>query len=324
MVFRSHFSWALSRLVFLVLLCFSLLLSQASNIAAQSSGIEIKSFEIRTLADDRVITDTTSLSAGTAYRILFTVNVGPGIKEPAKFQTELGLFKDRYWTLLNSYEGIDTNTWQPGQPQFEFNASKSGSFNMELQGVIPRDFIEIPPSNPGGETLHKSKSINLLKGSFISGSDFMQPKSFSVTDVILRDYISLIDKLDADLAKTNANGDYIKLVSKIRTLAVSSADNGYATRAIQLLQIVPPADEWPGPSPNYKWLWIVLGILAFLIVVLLILIIRQKDTSASILKDVRAEANELEKALIIINQTCPPDLVDDIEKIKNRLKEIGG
>lgn len=276
-------------------------------------------------------TDVTEghLMAGDTYTVSFTVNVGVDLADNTLIlSTPMEKVGDRYWQLENAYEGVDTELWQPGLPQIEFNVVE-GDAEFTLRGSVPSDYTS--QELPNEEYLHFPKSISLVQLSLGPEGDPLGERSLIVKDQAILAYEqTLADKAlllqEATTDPNEADPKYVKLVEDIIDRAEDLGERGYVEDAKDLLDTLPiSVSGFPIPVSEESFLPYLIGIvvLAVILIVSVALFLRARANSSFIRQQVDEEAGRLDVLSVRISK-IDKQLGEDIEQVKEQLERIIG
>ena len=276
-------------------------------------------------------TDVTEghLMAGDTYTVSFTVNVGVDLADNTLIlSTPMEKVGDRYWQLENDYEGVDTELWQPGLSQIEFNVVQ-GDAEFILEGSVPSKYTQ--ESLPNEEYLHFPKSISLVQLSLGPEGDQLGERSLIVKDQAILAYEqTLADKelllQEATTDPNEADPKYVKLVEDVIDRAEDLYANGYVENAKDLLDTLPiSVSGFPIPVSEESSLPYLIGIivLAVILIVSVALLLRARANSSFIRQQVDEEAGRLDVLSVRISK-IDKQLGEDVEQVKEELERIIG
>jgi hypothetical protein len=282
--------------------------------------IEVKSFEIKTM-DNRPVTNE-ALVAGASYRVSLSLAVGPGIKEKGILETGLTKSEDRYWTLIGRYQGIDTSKWQPGLNKIEFDASVQGTFQIEIVGMIPKDYNEHRLDT--GEMLHLKRNISVMKMSLSSGV-LLDERALPVIDDSLQKYNAKLAAVTSNVEKekSSVNPQFIDFVNSTINLSKQNADAGYTDKAVASLNTI-PQPPWVKSDSSSIIPWILLGVAILFVLLFILLYVRSRNNGAMVRRQAEEQARKLTLLEPRIRTSLPPNLNREITNIKESLNNIGG
>ncbi len=285
------------------------------SLADQPQAVQLSNFQISTL--DGTSVGSQNLMAGATYDIKFTLEIASGVNNQVVLKTDLGVYGDHYWSLVSPYSGINTSTWQPGQSQITFNAVQ-GTAQFELQGTVPTDYVLT--ALPTGETLHVSKTINLIQLSLAGGSA-LDNQTQTVIDSSIATYQSALANTQSLIKNSRADSRYIQLVNAMVTAAQNEGKAGYTERATTLLQSI-PSSGWIQPQSSNLFLWIIVGVLAVLMLVGFFLMFRARSNVDFVKKKADEQAKRLEILASRVRGIGDAALAGEITKVKQDLEEI--
>lgn len=288
-----------------------------ATVRAQVVPVKIASFQVTTV-DGRSI-GSQPLMAGAAYKVSFTLEIAAGIKDRATLKTELSRTGDRYWSMSGNYSGIDVKTWQPGQSQITFDTVE-GTLKMELQGTVPGDFVV--SEGLSGEELHIATPLSLLEVS-LPGGRVLEDKSQEVIDDAIETYRLALEKRQQLLENTGADGRYVGLVEAMIAGSQEMADRGYAASATEMLEAVPQSG-WIEPQGSSIYQWIIIGVLAVIVVIMLLSFFRSRSEGSFAKRRVDDQAKRLEILSSRARGIGDTKLSDEIDRVKKDLEEISG
>lgn len=289
--------------------------------AQQLAPATISNLKITTL-DNRPV-DGTSLMAGATYKIDFTMAVAAGLKENCTLTTSLtrASGSDRFWTLNNSYAGIDSSTWQPGEQTITFNAVQ-GTAQMELEGSVPADYTTQSLSD--GQTLHIAKNIPVVTLSLGSGT-VVANQQMEVIDSSIENFNSALSAKQGLVTTTKADPAYVSLVKALLTSAQAEAAAGRTDVAMQTLNAIPTSGWIQPPSGSTSYQWIIMGILAVLLAACVFLLIKARNELSFFRRQTDSQARNLQILAKKASRVGDPSLSAGIEQMRKEMEHsIGG
>ena len=255
-----------------------------------------------------------SLVAGGTYTFSFSVAIGTTLNDQIVMSTSLEKIGDRYWTLENNYQGVDTNTWQPGGPRVAFRAIQ-GTPKFTLAGKINSNMtLEIVKD---GKVTHFPAKVLILSIALQSTQNVLDQKILNVTDQAIIQYQNTLDTKQNLLAGSQTIPQYVTLAQGIIEQAQALAKVGYVEDATKILSIIPSSGlpSPPGVESTFLYLAIGLGFVAALFAVMFLransgksVIARQADEEAKKLDVLLVKANRIDKTLAMEIETIKKDL----------------
>jgi hypothetical protein len=305
-----------------------MVLGTATTLAEEPPLATIESYVVENIDDDTDVTEG-HLMAGGRYRVYLTIKVGVDLgNNTLILSTPMEKVGDRYWQLENDYEGVDTELWQPGLPQIEFNVVQ-GDAEFILEGSVPSKYTQ--ESLPNEEYLHFPKSISLVQLSLGPEGDQLGERSLIVKDQAILAYEqTLADKerllQEATTDPNEADPKYVKLVEDVIDRAEDLYANGYVENAKALLDTLPiSVSGFPIPVSEESFLPYLIGIvvLAVILIVSVALLLRARANSSFIRQQVDEEAGRLDVLSVRISK-IDKQLGEDVEQVKEELERIIG
>jgi len=304
-----------------------MVLGAATTLADEPPLATIESYVVENIDG----TDVTEghLMAGDTYTVSLTIKVGVDLADNTLIlSTPMEKVGDRYWQLENAYEGVDTELWQPGLPQIEFNVVQ-GDAEFTLRGSVPSDYTS--EKLPNEEDLHFPRSISLVQLSL--GPDGVQlgERKLIVKDQAIVAYEqTLADKelllQEATTDPNTAAPEYVELVQDVMDHAEDLSSKGYVEDAKALLGILPSSvSGFPIAVSEKSVVPYLIGIvvLAVILIVLVGLLLRARSNSSFIRQQVDEEAGRLDVLSVRISK-IDKHLGRDIEQVKEQLERISG
>lgn len=294
--------------------------SAAAIASAQSQVVpaRIVSLDVATL-DGTSLKDKPLMAGGT-YKFTITLEIAAGVKDRPMLETRLKRYGDRYWSLQGSYAGIDTATWQPGQPTISFNPVQ-GTARIELQGTVPDDYVI--QSLPNGDVLHTTKNLSIVRLSLASGVQ-LEEKNLQVIDKSIESYQAMLASKTKLLEGAKTDVRYGELVRSVMDKAKTLASVGYADRARDILNTIPDSG-WPSPQGSTGMvLLIAIAGLAIVVVALAVWTVRSRSASGFVIRRVDEEARKLDLVSARAKKTGDTTLATDISKVKEELEKLCG
>jgi hypothetical protein len=302
-----------------ILLSIVALLFGMLPVYAQTSSIGISNWVV--MDNERDVTHS-SLVAGDTYEVFFDVTVDVDLPDTTlTLSTPLEKAGDVYWSLENEYEGVDTDTWQPGMSSIDFSALK-GMAQFSVKGTIPPDLTKEMLEN--GEILHQVESLTLVELSI--GAELLSTIPSEVTDQAIIDYRDELDKKQDLLRAASIAPEYESLAEKVISQAEALSDEGYVQSARNLLNTLPVSVAgFPAPPSDESSLplIVVIALLAVVLLVLFFLFLRARSTSSLIRQQIDDESGRLDVLLVRVSK-LDKQLASDIEQVKEQLEKLGG
>ncbi len=314
----------LKRLLAILVLCVAsvTLLGTALVYAQTPSPAIIESYTIENIDGSNVTNGP--LMAGATYTVSFEVNVGVDLANTTLIlSTPLTKVEDIYWSLKNDYAGVDTNLWQPGQADIEFDVVK-GLAKFTLKGSVPSDYTSEKLSND--DYLHFPRNISLVRLSLGPDATLLDEFPVEVRDQAIVAYQQTMTEKASLLKTTDADPKYENLATEIIALAEGLYSKGYVEEATSLLNTLPEsASDFPTPVPegSYTIYIVIIVILAVILIAFLILFFRAKSNSSFIRQQVDEEAGKLD-VLSVRTSKIDKQLARDIDQVKEQLERISG
>ena len=312
--------------VFVLCSVLAMMLGAATTYAQPPSPAIIKSYVIQNIDGSDVTTG--HLMAGDTYTVSLEIEVGVGLANTTlALTTPLNKVGDVYWKLENDYEGVDTESWQPGRPSIEFDALQ-GIAEFTLRGSVPSDYTsEKLPSNE--EYLHFTRDISLVELSL--GEEVLGEVEIQVKDQAIVAYEqTLADKelllQEATTGPNTSDPKYVKLVEDVMDHAKDLYANGYVEDAKTLLDTLPSSvSGFPIPVSQKSFLPYIIGIavLAVILIVFAGLFLRARSNSSFVRQQVDEETGKLDVLSVRISK-IDKQLGGDIEQVKEQLERIIG
>jgi hypothetical protein len=304
-----------------------MVLGAATTLADEPPLATIESYVVENIDG----TDVTEghLMAGDTYTVSLTIKVGVDLADNTLIlSTPMEKMGDVYWRLENAYEGVDTELWQPGLPQIEFNVVE-GDAEFLLKGSVPSDYTS--EKLPNEEDLHFPRSISLVQLSL--GPDGVQlgERKLIVKDQAIVAYEqTLADKelllQEATTDPNTAAPEYVELVQDVMDRAEDLSSKGYVEDAKALLGILPSSvSGFPIAVSEKSVVPYLIGIfvLALILIVFVGLLLRARSNSSFIRQQVDEEAGRLDVLSVRISK-IDKHLGRDIEQVKEQLERISG
>jgi len=263
--------------------------------------------------------DVTSkpLVAGGTYMFSFSVAIGTTLTDQIIMSTSLEKVGDRYWTLENNYQGVDTNSWQPGGSRVAFKAIQ-GTPKFTLAGKINSNMtVEIVKD---GKTIHFPVKVPVLSIALQSTQNVLDQKIMNVTDQAIIQYQNTLNTKQNLLAGSQTIPQYATLAQGIIEQAQAIANLGYVEDATKILSVIPSSGlpSPPGVESTFLYLAIGIGVVAAIFAVMFLransgksVIVRQADEEAKKLDVLLVKANRIDKSLAM-----------EIETVKKKLEDL--
>jgi hypothetical protein len=303
------------------------LLLGATSIDAQTTPqIDITSYVIRT--QDGSIVAGSPLRADGVYMVDFEITIAVGLEDiTLTLETPMeDVVGSPYWNLENDYPGIDTRTWQQGQPSIDFQAVE-GVAQFRLMGRVPSDYtLDFLSSQEwdADEVLHFPRDIYPVK-LLIDTRDLLD-RSVEVTDQLIDTYRQTLSEKQNLLDNTDVASEYDILASEILFQAETLSDRGYLQRAKNLLDTLPDSQSgFPAPSSDESSLplIVVIAVVAVILLIFFFLFLRARSASGLIRQQVEDEAGRLDVLLVRVSK-LDKQLAGDIEQVKEQLERLSG
>jgi hypothetical protein len=182
------------------------------------------------------------LLAGDTYTVAFEVKVSADLPDTKlALTTSLEKARDVFWSLENDdeYTGVDTESWQPGQSSIEFDAVK-GTAQFTLEGTVPLTYTtEELTDGESSVTLHKVKSIPVLRLSLGTEGEVLNERSSEVVDQTILAYQQTLSEKNSLLQVASADATYSELAQDIVATAENLNSQGFVVTALALLDTLP-------------------------------------------------------------------------------------
>lgn len=218
----------------LIILLMSVLLISPSTANAQTAAV-ISNYTIES-KDGGDVTDK-PLMTGAIYTISFEVSLASTLQGTSlSLYTPLEKVEDVYWSLVNNYTGVNTDTWQPGQNTIQFDAIK-GIAEFTVTGKIPSTYTTEKLSNE--DTLHFIKPISLVVLKLSASGESLNEITSEVKDETIAAYQTELNDKKSLLQTSGADPTYNALAQEIIDLAEELSGKGYIDAAISLLEKLP-------------------------------------------------------------------------------------
>ena len=311
--------------VFALCLIF-IMLSGTSTIYAQSpSTIGVSSYAIK--SNDGSDMTSGPLMAGDTYTVSFEVTIDVDLANTTlNLQTPMEKVGDVYWYLDNDYPGVNTDTWQPGRDNIDFNAVK-GTAKFRVKGSIPSDYTWETLSVEewtGDEILHFAKPISLMTLSL--GTDVLDNRSVEVTDQTIDSYRQSLVEKENLLQTTDIDTKYRELVEGVIARAESLREDGFVQKARNLLGTIPGSISGFPTQVSEKSILpylIIIIVLAIILIAFFALYLKARSNSGFIRQQVDEEAGRLD-VLLVRASKIDRQLAGDIEQVKEQLEKLAG
>jgi hypothetical protein len=313
-----------TRFLAILVLCaaVSMLLSTATTFAQGPSPAVIESYLIQNI-DGSDVTDE-PLMAGATYTVTFEVNVGVDLANTTLIlSTPMSKVGDIYWRLENDYPGVDTQTWQPGQPTIEFDAVK-GTAEVRLDGFVPTHYTS--EKLPNGDYLHTAQPISLVQLFLGPAGTLLDERPSTVKDQAIDAYQDALTQKTTLLQTTTADAKYESLAAAIISQAETLSGKGYVEIAKNLLNTIPAsAAEMPVPVEESSFIpyLIVIIVLAVILIAFLVLFLRARSNASFVRQQVDEESGKLDVLSVRLSK-IDRQLARDIEQVKEQLERISG
>ena len=317
-----------TRFLAILVLCaaVSMLLGTATTFAQGPLPALIEDYLIQNI-DGSDVTDE-PLMAGATYTVTFEVSVGVDLANTTLIlSTPMSKVGDIYWRLENDYPGIDTQTWQPGQPTIEFDAVK-GTAQIRLDGFVPTHYTS--EKLPNGDYLHTAQPISLAQLFLAREGDLpdelLDERSSTVKDQAIDAYQDALTRKTTLLQTTTADAKYESLAAAIISQAQALSAKGYVEIAKDLLNTIPAsASEMPVPVEESSFMpyLIVIIVLAVILLAFLVLFLRARSSASFVRQQVDEESGKLDVLSVRLSK-IDRQLARDIEQVKEQLERISG
>jgi len=291
-----------------------------SAVAQQLAPATITAFEVSTI-DGKSIKDS-PLMVGSAYKVNFTIEVAAGLKEDCVLKTSLERTSgmDRFWTLKGSYSGIDSESWQPGQPTLSFKAVE-GTAQLELIGSVPADYLSKSPGE--GEALNLGRKISIVELALESGTVVVN-RQIEVVNSSIEEYLTALNAKKSLLVNMEAEPAYSELIKALIASAENEAKLGYTDLAIGTLNAIPNSG-WPKPQASTFYQWIIVGILVVIAAVFLLLFMRVRSEIGFFRRQSDSQAKNLQILAKKASRIGDPSLTAGIQQMQKELEQsLGG
>lgn len=288
--------------------------------AQQLASVSITDFEVTTL-DGKPVRDDV-LMAGTTYRVNFAIEAAAGLKERCILKTDLirtfGL--DRFWSLKASYAGIDSASWQPGQPTISFDAVP-GKAQLALEGTVPENWVS--ETIDDGQVLHLAKNISLVDLSLESGTA-VASRQLEVIDRSIEEYRNVLSSKNQLLANMDADPAFASLAKSMVASAEAEAKIGYTDLAMETLKSI-PSSGWTQRHGSTTYLWIIIGILAVIAGASVFLLMRARSETGFLKRQTDSQAKRLQVLAMKASRIGDKTLTEGIQQVRKELEEaVGG
>ena len=313
-----------TRFLAILVLCaaVSMLLGTATTFAQGPSPAVIESYLVQNI-DGSDVTDE-PLMAGATYTVTFEVNVGVDLANTTLIlSTPLSKVGDIYWRLENDYPGVNTQTWQPGQPTIEFDAVK-GTAQVRLDGFVPTHYTS--EKLPNGDYLHTAKPISLVQLFLGPAGTLLDERQSTVKDQAIDAYQDALTLKTSLLQSTTTDAKYKALAAAIISQAETLSSKGYVEIAKSLLNTIPTsASEMPVPVEEGSFMpyLIVIIVLAVILIAFLVLFLRARSNASFVRQQVDEESGKLDVFSVRLSK-IDRQLARDIEQVKEQLERISG
>ena len=312
--------------IVVICLVFTMLLGSSVAIAEGELKADISSFTVKNI-DGSDVTES-NLMAGNTYMISFEIDIGVTLgNKTIILSTPLEKVEDVYWHLENDYEGVDTDTWQPGQSQIEFNIVK-GNATFTLIGRVPSDYTSEKLSND--RYIHFPKKISLVQPSIGPENtplvEQAEKTELEVVDQAIVTYRQAFIEKESLLQTTDADQKYEELATSIINEAEGLRKHGYVDEATIILNTIPESSaDFPVPveEGSYTLYIVIIALLALVLVSLIALILRARSNNSFVLQQIDEESGRLDVLLVRISK-IDKQLARDIEQVKEQLERISG
>lgn len=290
-------------------------------LAQELAPATITAFEITTI-DGKAVKDAPLMTGGT-YKVNFTIEVAAGLKENCVLKTSLERASgmDRFWTLKGTYAGIDSKSWQPGQPSFTFQAIE-GTAQLELVGTVPADYLSKDLAD--GQALNVSKTMPILELALESGTVVFD-RQIEVVNNSIEEYRDALSAKQQLLQSTEADPAYKNLVQALVSRAEAEANVGYTDMAMETLNTIPNTGwvKSQGQASAF-YPWIIVGILAIIAAIALFLFIQTRGKLSHFRKQSDNQAKSLKILAKKASRIGDPSLTAGIEQMQKELDESTG
>jgi hypothetical protein len=312
--------------IVVICLVFTMLFGSSVVSAEGELKADISSFTVKNI-DGSDVTEG-NLMAGNTYMISFEIDIGVTLgNKTIILSTPLEKVEDVYWHLENDYEGVDTDTWQPGQSKIEFNIVK-GNATFTLIGRVPSDYASEKLSND--RYIHFPRMISLVQPSIGPENtplvDQAKKSELEVVDQAIVTYRQAFIEKESLLKTTEADQKYEDLATSIIDEAEELRKHGYVDEATIILNTIPESSaDFPVPveEGSYTLYIVIIALLALVLISLIALILRARSNNSFILQQIDEEAGRLDVLLVRISK-IDKQLARDIEQVKEQLERISG
>jgi hypothetical protein len=290
--------------------------------AQQLAPATITALEVTTVDGKSV--KNTPLMAGGTYKINFTIQVAAGLKENCVLKTSLerGAGMDRFWTLKGDYLGINSDSWQPGQPTLTFQAVE-GTAQLELVGSVPANYLS--ENLADCQALNMSKKIAIIELSLASGT-VVAERQFEVVNNSIEEYRDALSAKKLLLANTEADPAYSSLVQSLIARAEMESKIGYTDMAMETLKTIPDSG-WVKPQGQGStfYLWIIAGILTVIAAVSIFMFMKARSEISDFRRQSDSQAKNLQILAKKASRIGDPALTAGIEQLRKELEQsVGG
>lgn len=262
---------------------------------------------------------TKPLLAGGTYTFSFSVSIGTTLNDQIIMATSLEKIGDRYWTLENNYQGVDTNTWQPGGSRVTFRAIQ-GTPKFTLAGKINSNITIDTMKN--GKIIHFPVKVLALSIALQSTQNVLDQKILNVTDQTLIQYQNTLNSKQNLLSSSQTIPQYVTLAQGIIEQAQVLAKVGYVEDATKILSIIPASGLPSPPGVESTFLYVAIGVGA-VTVLLAVMLLRANSSKSVIARQADDKAKKLDILLVKANR-IDKSLATEIETVKKELEEIAG
>lgn len=322
----------MKRRCYLVAFVLGLLLAALPGIGATGAQddlrAEISSFRV-TNFDGSDVTEG-HLMAGNSYIVTFELDIGVDLaNNTLLLSTGLDKVDDVYWHLDNDYPGVDTEVWQPGMSEIEFDIVK-GTARFTMRGKVPDDYTSrrIPET---GAVLHLPNDLALLQLALGPSGTSLDERAMNVIDQAISTYekAAIISGTALEQATTGPSASdpqYAQLSRDVVGQAEALSALGYVEQATALLNTLPEsAADYPTPveEGSYTAYIVIIVALAALLVAALALLLRSRSGASFLRQQVDEEAGRLDVLSVRLSKV-DRQLARDVDQVKEQLERISG
>jgi hypothetical protein len=257
------------------------------------------------------------LVAGGTYTFSFSVSIGTTLNDQILMSTSLEKIGDRYWTLENNYQGVDTNTWQPGGSRVAFRAIQ-GTPKFTLSGKVNSNITT--DTLKDGKVIHFPVKILVLSIALQSTQNVLDQRILNVTDQAMIQYQNTLSSKQNLLSSSQTIPQYVTLAQGIIEQAEGLARVGYVEDATKILSMIPSSGLPSAPGVESTFLYIAIGI-AVVTVLLAVMFLRANSSKSIIARQADDKAKKLD-VLLVKASRIDKSLATEIETVKKELEEL--